>query len=200
MSTDVQVSQLQKEIIRLNALVKTKDDEISQLTLQKQILQAQLDRYTDSQLKVDPNIVVYLNDTPSYSTTPIPAVNTSYVNDNVSHFIQRNYNGDHGGWVFTSMGKFGYTINVRLHLKLVAVNNDILDEKEVYYEQTFGDLDQLFLSVGATLGRSVVPIEYEKEADTLIGVVPNSPDTVVTSDRNLLHPFFVPRDSIHEVL
>lgn len=200
MSTDVQVSQLQKEIIRLNALVNSKDDEISQLTLQKQILQAQLDRYADSQLKVDPNIVVYLNDTPSYSSTPIPAANTSYVSDNVSHFIQRNYNGQHGGWVFTSMGRFGYTINVRLHLKLVAVNNDILDEKELYYEQTFGDLEQLFLSVGAGLGRSVVPIDYEKEADTFVGVTPSSPDTIVTTDRSILHPFFVPRDSIHEVL
>lgn len=200
MSTDVQVSELQREIIRLNAQIKLKDDEISELTLQKQILQAQLDRYSDSQLKVDPKIVVYLNDTPSYSTEHIPAVNTSYVNDNVSHFIQKNYNGDHGGWVFTSMGNFCYTINLGLHLKLVAINGDIIAEKNVYYEQAFGDLQQLFLSVGAGLGRSVVPIEYEKEADTLIGIVPDSPDTVVTTDRSILHPFFVPRDSIHEVV
>lgn len=164
------------------------------------MLQAQLDRYTDAQLKVDPKIVVYLNDTPSYSTQPIPAVNTSYVNDNVSHFIQKNYNGEHGGWVFTSMGNFCYTINLGLHLKLVAINGDVLDEKNVYYEQAFGDLQQLFLSVGANLGKSVVPIEYEKEADTFIGITPGSPDTVVTTDRTLLHPFFVPRDSIHEVV
>lgn len=199
MSADVQVSQLQQEIIRLNAQLKLKDDEIAELTLQRQTLQAQLDRYTDSQLNVDPKVVVYLNDTPSYSTQPIPAVNTSYVNDNVSHFIQKNYNGEHGGWVFTSMGNFGYTINIGLHLKLVAINGDILDEKNVWYEQTFGDLAQLFLSVGATLGRSIVPIEYEKEADTFVGVVPDEPDTIVTTDRNQLHPFFVPRDSIHEV-
>ena len=164
------------------------------------MLQAQLDRYTDATLKVDPKIVVYLDQNPIYQTSPIPATTTSYVTDNVSCFIQKNYNGDHGGWAFPSMGNFGYTINLKLHLKLIALNGDILDEKDVWYEQTFGDLAQLFLSVGAGLNKNVVPIAYEKEADTFVGVTPTDPDTVVTTDRNIIHPFFVPRDSIHEVL
>lgn len=200
MSTDVQVSELQQEIIRLNAQLKLKDDEISEITLQKQMLQAQLDRYTDATLKVDPKVTVYLDQTPIYQTSPIPAATCSYVNDNVSHFIQKHYNGNHGGWAFPSMGNFGYTINLKLHLKNVAINGDILDEKDVWYEQTFGNLEQLFLSVGAGLGKSVVPIEYEKESDSFVGITPTDPDTVVTTDRNILHPFFVPRDSIHEVV